>query len=108
MLLMIAPSKLSVLRSRAKALLSEMDSVMGQQASLPINFYQEVEFFEISLIRWALTEAGDNQCRAAKLLGLNPQTLNTIIKRYGLNHNNLEASRSDSFIERVAYRKRSR
>jgi len=108
MLLTIAPSKLNALRTRAKALLAEMDGVMAHQTNLPIDFYQEVKYFEIALIQWALQEGGGNQCRAAKLLGLNPQTLNTIIKRYGLTGNHLEASHSDTFMKRIAYRKQGR
>ena len=108
MLLTIAPTKLNALRTRAKALLAEVDGVMAHQTNLPIDYYQEVKYFEIALIQWAMQEGGGNQCRAAKLLGLNPQTLNTIIKRYGLNKNDREASRSDTFMKRVAYRKHGR
>jgi DNA-binding NtrC family response regulator len=51
-----------------------------------INFYDEVERYEIELIRNALNQCGGNQTRAAKLLHLKSTTLNAKMKHYGLNH----------------------
>ena len=48
------------------------------------DFYENVERFEISLINRALSLADGNQRKAAKMLGLNPTTLNAKIKRYGI------------------------
>ncbi|MCS7156666.1 MAG: sigma-54 dependent transcriptional regulator [Blastocatellia bacterium] len=50
-----------------------------------ISFYDEVAKFEIRLIRRALELTGGNQSRAARLLGMNPTTLNSKIKAYNLN-----------------------
>lgn len=47
-----------------------------------INFYDEVKRFEIDLIRRALEHTGNHQSRAARMLGLNPTTLNSKIKTY--------------------------
>ena len=44
------------------------------------DFYNEVERFEINLIRSALRISGGSQVKAAKLLKLNPTTLNAKMK----------------------------
>jgi DNA-binding NtrC family response regulator len=49
-----------------------------------INFYDEVERFEIDLIRQALRLTSGNQRRAARLLALKTTTLNYKIKLYGI------------------------
>ena len=49
-----------------------------------IDFYAEVERFEITLIQFALVQARGSQKRAARLLGLKPTTLNNKIKGYNL------------------------
>ena len=48
----------------------------------PLNFFEEVERFEIELIQSALRRTGGHQKRAAKLLGIQHTTLNSKIKRY--------------------------
>jgi DNA-binding NtrC family response regulator len=50
-----------------------------------VNFYDEVRRFEIDLIRRALDQTGGHQSRAARLLGMNPTTLNSKIKTYNIN-----------------------
>src|SRR5438128_2417964 len=50
-----------------------------------INFSDEVRRFEIDLIRRALDQTGGHQSRAARLLGMNPTTLNSKIKTYNIN-----------------------
>ena len=50
-----------------------------------INFYDEVRRFEIDLIRRALDQTAGHQSRAARLLGMNPTTLNSKIKTYNIN-----------------------
>jgi DNA-binding NtrC family response regulator len=61
----------------------------GSSASIDIgrgiNFYDEVRRFEIDLIRRALDQTGGHQSRAARLLGMNPTTLNSKIKTYNIN-----------------------
>lgn len=47
-----------------------------------IDFYEEVERFEVELIKRALAETGGQQRRAARLLGLKATTLNAKIKHY--------------------------
>jgi len=49
-----------------------------------VSFYDEVKNFEIDLIRRALNQTGGHQSRAARLLGLNPTTLNSKIKTYNI------------------------
>ena len=49
-----------------------------------IDFYDEIERFEIELIRSALNQCDGNQTRAAKLLHLKSTTLNAKMKHYGL------------------------
>jgi transcriptional regulator with GAF, ATPase, and Fis domain len=49
-----------------------------------VDFYREVRRFECALINEALRLAGGSQTRACALLGLNPTTLNCMIKRYGI------------------------
>ena len=50
-----------------------------------IDFYDEVERYEIELIRSALNHCGGNQTQAAKLLHLKSTTLHAKMKHYGLN-----------------------
>lgn len=49
-----------------------------------IDFYAEVIGFEVDLIKLALAQTSGNQTRAARLLRLNPTTLNAKIKQYGI------------------------
>src|ERR1700741_954233 len=107
MSLNIAPSKLNSLSTRARALVLELDTLLAPQENLPIEFYREVQSFEMALIRWAMKQARGRQRVAAKLLGLKPSTLNSIIKRYGLNHYEHQVSDSQSFMDRIAYRNQS-
>jgi len=80
----------------AKALATEIESLRAElnsdqnhkQIDLNndgINFYDEVERYEIDLIRSALNQCGGNQTQAAKLLHLKSTTLNAKMKHYGLN-----------------------
>jgi transcriptional regulator with GAF, ATPase, and Fis domain len=54
--------------------------VWGDRES--ICFYEEVVRFEIALITTALRRANGHQLKAARLLNLNPTTLNAKIKQY--------------------------
>jgi|SRR5678815_2014569 DNA-binding NtrC family response regulator len=51
-----------------------------------ICFYEEVTRFEIALIKAALRRTNGHQVRAARLLNLNPSTLNAKIRQYELKH----------------------
>ena len=53
-----------------------------------IRFYEEVKRFEIALIKAALRKSHGHQLRAARLLNLNPSTLNAKIRQYQLRHDN--------------------
>jgi len=57
-------------------------STLGMNGT--IDFFAEVQKFEVKLIKRALDLAGGNQARAAKLLGLGTTTLNYKIKTYAL------------------------
>ena len=51
-----------------------------------IDLFEEVKRFEINLIRLALKQTHGHQARAAKLLNINPTTLNSKIKLYGIEY----------------------
>src|SRR5687767_11118272 len=51
-----------------------------------IDLFQEVKRFEINLIKLALTQTRGHQARAARLLNINPTTLNSKIKAYGIEY----------------------
>jgi DNA-binding NtrC family response regulator len=68
-------------------LLSEIEALENQidiAEISPLNLQQEVHRFEAELIRAALLKTGGRQRRAARLLGTKATTLNTKIKRYGI------------------------
>ena len=74
----------------AKALASEIETLKAELGTREnhnreIDFYDEVERYEIELIRSALNQCGGNQSQAAKLLHLKSTTLNAKMKHYGLN-----------------------
>lgn len=50
-----------------------------------IDFYEEIERYEIELIKSALNHCNGNQTKAARLLGMKSTTLNAKMKHYGLN-----------------------
>lgn len=58
-------------------------STLGINGSA-IDFFAEVQKFEVKLIKRALDLADGNQARAAKMLGLGTTTLNYKIKSYAL------------------------
>jgi len=67
------------------SLLTELDSLQGSAYSAAkgnLSLDNEVKQFEVSLIRAALYEAGGNQARAARILGVKNTTLNAKIKRF--------------------------
>ena len=67
------------------------DRFAGHRQSLEldndgIDFYREIEDYEIALIKEALDRCGGNQTHAARLLHLKSTTLNAKMKHYGLIH----------------------
>ena len=83
--------KVDQLVTLAKALANEMETLkvelQNNTRSIDggIDFYGEVERYEIELIRTALSQCGGNQTQAAKLLHLKSTTLHAKMKHYGLN-----------------------
>ncbi len=74
-------TKAATNRSRALRSLDECASV---QRDYPIDFYKEVERYEIDLIKKALRHTGGSQRLAAQLLNLKATTLNAKVKNYGI------------------------
>ena len=78
----------------AKALATEVDTLQAelyrdrrQQIDFDkdgLDFYEEVERYEIELIIKALQASSGNQTQAAKLLRMKSTTLNAKMKHYGL------------------------
>lgn len=81
----------------AAALLGEAETVAREKAFTDvvtrlqpidivggIDFYAEVDRFEIHLIEMALDEAGGKQTKAARLLGIKATTLNSKIRRFNI------------------------
>ena len=81
-------SSISLIRSLATTLLSEIDSLSESDHRLEPNstivLSEMVRDFEIKLIRTALLKTGGNQRRAASLLGVKTTTLHNKIKLYGI------------------------
>lgn len=73
-----------VLSPRKPASNGGQQMAMQIDLSRGISFYDEVNRFQIDLIRRALEITGGHQSRAAKLLGMNTTTLNSKIKYYRL------------------------
>lgn len=82
-------NRLNTLRGVALTLLREVESLrVSQQPGTrqSVKLYDEVQRFEIELIRSALVRTGGNQTRAAHLLGVKLTTLNTKVKRHKISH----------------------
>jgi len=77
---------LNSLREAALTVLREVDSLVSRQPTPPQDFglQEEVQRYEIELIKSALQRTRGNQRRAAKLLGVKVTTLNCKIKRFGI------------------------
>lgn len=74
----------------AQALASEIETLKAeltpdQNGNRQIDFYGEVERYEMELIRSALNQSSGNQAQAAKLLHLKSTTFHAKMKHYGLN-----------------------
>jgi len=78
-------NRLNALRDIALTLLSEVDllrSTPPARGEGSLKLYDEVQRFEIDLIRSALQKTNGSQVRAAQLLSVKQSTLNAKIKRY--------------------------
>jgi DNA-binding protein Fis len=81
-------NKIKALKQLAIKLLREvqtLNQVQSLEVQEGIDFYQEVSRFEIDLIKRALMHTGGNQVKAARLLSLKVTTLNSKIKHYQIN-----------------------
>lgn len=69
-----------------RSLLGEVESlgIENPKANRNLKLQEEVQQFEIDLIRIALDRTHGSQTQAARLLGVKLTTLNTKIKRYGI------------------------
>ena len=79
--------KIELLRDIAIGLLDEIDSMRSDctpDVERGIDLFDEVRRFETGLIVRALKLTDGSQIRAARLLGINPTTLNYKIKRYNI------------------------
>jgi len=79
----------NALSTEIEALQAELDPDHSSRAEQlfdrdGIDFYREIERYEIELIRGALERCGGNQTHAATLLGMKSTTLNAKMKHYGL------------------------
>jgi len=66
------------------AAVEDLESIDAPDLDEGFDFYNEVERFEISLIKRALRITDGSQVRAARLLNLKATTLNTKIKQFKL------------------------
>ena len=78
--------RLKAIREVAVNLLNEVESLGGARMRNRRNLklHEEVQQFEMDLIRIALDKTGGSQTQAARLLGVKLTTLNTKIKKYGI------------------------
>ena len=72
--------------ARDKTFADESTRLQRFDVSKGIDFYGEVERFEMALIKLALDQTSGNQARAAELLGLRATTLNSKIKLYSIEY----------------------
>lgn len=86
--------QLNLLRSLNLLLTREIEFIEKFENSLgssffereAIDFYKELERFEINMIRVALIKSKGNQKEASYLLGINPQTFHAKVKRYKIEY----------------------
>ena len=81
---------LNNLREAAITLLKEVESLTNSrpEPEQKLGLQEQVQRYEIELIRGALQRTQGNQRRAAKLLGVKVTTLNCKIKRFGISATN--------------------
>ena len=78
-------NRIETLREVALTLLEKLESLQSarpEHTEGSVKLCDEVQRFEVDLIRSALDRTGGNQVRAARLLGVKPTTLNAKLKRY--------------------------
>ena len=80
-------NRIETLREIASTLLEKLESLQSARPDRGeggVKLCDEVQRFEIDLIRSALDRTGGNQVRAARLLGVKPTTLASRLKRLGV------------------------
>ena len=70
--------------ARDQVFTEETGRVQTLLLSEGIDLFEELKRFEINLITLALKQTRGHQARAARLLNINPTTLNSKIKLYGI------------------------
>src|SRR5712691_12501786 len=78
-------NRIETLREIVLTLLEKLESLQSARpgrGESGVKLCDEVQRFEIDLIRSALERTDGNQVRAARLLGVKPTTLNAKLKRY--------------------------
>ena len=91
----VVDNRIETLREVAEKLLSELNLLRSAPVGRvegSVCLYDEVQRFEIGLIRSALERTAGSQIRAARLLGVKPTTLSAKLKRYGLSANGTESN----------------
>lgn len=77
-------ANISTLAISLSAAVEELETAPIAKLGADFDFYQEVERFQVGLIKSALRLSGGSQVKAARLLKLNPTTLNAKIKTFKL------------------------
>ncbi len=70
--------------ARDQAFVDDSGRLQSLMLSGGIDLFEEVKLFEINLIKLALNQTRGHQARAARLLNINPTTLNSKIKLYSI------------------------
>ena len=91
-----------IISSLATAL-EAMEAARVPDVERGLDFYREVERFEVNLIQRALRQTGGNQARAARLLNLKQTTLHGKIKQYNIHPGTLFYMRDDSSLSNEEY-----
>jgi transcriptional regulator with GAF, ATPase, and Fis domain len=97
--------RIETLREIALTLLEKLESLQCARPDRDggsVKLCDEVQRFEIDLIRSALDRTGGNQARAARLLGVKPTTLNAKLKRYKISIREVKAERHEPNHEMAA------
>lgn len=89
---LLQKSQFEALKSLSLLLIREINSLRDEQAKLeqeiesekPISLAQELQRFEVNMIRCALIRSMGRQNKAAYLLGLKITTLSEKIRRYNI------------------------
>jgi DNA-binding NtrC family response regulator len=88
-------NRIDVLQKLSLAITREIGALANFQRTRnehrPLDFFDEVQRFEVDLILRALWRAGGNQRRAAKMLGIKATTLSSKIKRYNISPESIVA-----------------